>query len=131
MACSSSTTGFEAFERRLELSFSVEPEKEGLRALSKSQLEEILEPTKINIISFYSNEFVDSYLFSESSLFIYPHKLILKTCGKIKLLRSIPPLLKVAGSLYLSLRLMSTLVGTTFFLKLNRIPTATPKLRFW
>jgi len=108
MALSVSAIGFEGFEKRLEISFFepsifVDPKGKGLRSLSKAHLDEILEPAECTIVSSLSNESVDSYVLSESSLFVYPYKIIIKTCGTTKLLRSIPPILKLAGSLSLSL----------------------------
>lgn len=104
---SQSPIGFEGFEKRLEITFSeapifVDPQGRGLRALTRSQLDSILEPAKCTIVDQLSNSEFDSYVLSESSLFVYPLKIILKTCGTTKLLLSIPPILELANSLSLS-----------------------------
>lgn len=101
MALPVSAIGFEGFEKRLEISFFepyifTDPRGKGLRCLSKAQLDEILEPAECTIVASLSNEYVDSYVLSESSLFIFPYKIIIKTCGTTKLLLSIPPILKLA-----------------------------------
>ncbi|XP_028081116.1 S-adenosylmethionine decarboxylase proenzyme-like [Camellia sinensis] len=93
MALAVSAIGFEGYEKRLEISFLepsifADPEGRGLRSLSKSQLDEILEPAECTIVSSLSNDLVDSYVLSESSLFVYPYKFIIKTCGTTKLLLS-------------------------------------------
>ncbi|KAK6129117.1 hypothetical protein DH2020_037133 [Rehmannia glutinosa] len=103
-----SAIGFEGYEKRLEISFSepgvfADPGGCGLRSLSKSQLDEILDPAQCTIVSSLKNDEVDSYVLSESSLFVYPYKIILKTCGTTKLLLSIPPILKMADTLGLTL----------------------------
>ncbi|CAG8438013.1 6824_t:CDS:10 [Ambispora gerdemannii] len=69
----------------------------GLRQVKTQFWKEMLEIVKCQIISVISNDYVDAYLLSESSLFVYPHKLILKTCGTTKLLLAIPQLLKIAA----------------------------------
>jgi len=120
MALSVSAIGFEGFEKRLEISFFepsvfVDPEGKGLHSLSKEQLDEILQPSECTIVSSLSNEYVDSYVLSESSLFVYPYKIIIKTCGTTKLLRSIPPILKLAGSLSLSVRAVRYTRGSFIF----------------
>ncbi|KAI4366734.1 hypothetical protein MLD38_022574 [Melastoma candidum] len=106
MTLPASAIGFEGFEKRLEITFYepsifADPEGMGLRALSKSQLDEILDPAQCTIVSSLSNKDVDSYVLSESSLFVFPYKIIIKTCGTTKLLLSVPPILKLAGSLSL------------------------------
>lgn len=107
MALPVSAIGFEGYEKRLEISFSEpsifsDPEGRGLRSLSRAQLDEILEPAECTIVGSLSNDIVDSYVLSESSLFVYPYKIIIKTCGTTKLLLSIPPILKLADTLSLS-----------------------------
>jgi S-adenosylmethionine decarboxylase len=57
----------------------------------------------------------DSYVLSESSLFIYAYKLIIKTCGTTKLLLSIPPILKLAESLSLTVRSVRYTRGSFIF----------------
>ncbi|EPS62258.1 s-adenosylmethionine decarboxylase proenzyme, partial [Genlisea aurea] len=110
MALSVSAIGFEGYEKRLEISFFESDAftgprgKGGLRSLTKSQLDEILKPAECTIVSSLSNEHLDSYVLSESSLFVYPYKMIIKTCGTTKLLLSIPAILKLAQSLALSVK---------------------------
>ncbi|KAL3831126.1 hypothetical protein ACJIZ3_019928 [Penstemon smallii] len=120
MDLSLSPIGFEGFEKRLEISFSepsifADPEGKGLRSLSKSQLDEILEPAECTIVDSLSNEQVDSYVLSESSLFVYPYKIIIKTCGTTKLLKSIPPILKLAEGISLSVKAVRYTRGSFIF----------------
>lgn len=109
MAVAVSAIGFEGYEKRLEISFFEpglfsDPDGRGLRSLTKSQLDDILTPAECTIVSSLSNENVDSYVLSESSLFVYAYKIIIKTCGTTKLLLSIPPILKLAEALSLNVR---------------------------
>ncbi|XP_059655595.1 S-adenosylmethionine decarboxylase proenzyme-like [Cornus florida] len=120
MAMAVSAIGFEGYEKRLEISFHepsifADPEGKGLRTLSKAQLDEILEPAECTIVSSLSNDYVDSYVLSESSLFVYPYKIIIKTCGTTKLLLSIPPILKLADALSLTVQSVRYTRGTFIF----------------
>ncbi|KAL7001312.1 S-adenosylmethionine decarboxylase proenzyme [Sarracenia purpurea var. burkii] len=120
MALAVSAIGFEGYEKRLEISFfepSIfsDPEGRGLRSLSKAQLDEILEPAECTIVSSLSNDHVDSYVLSESSLFVFPYKIIIKTCGTTKLLLSIPPILKLSDALSLSVRSVTYTRGSFTF----------------
>jgi len=120
MAAAVSAIGFEGYEKRLEITFSepsifADPEGNGLRSLSKSQLDEILAPAECTIVNSLSNEFVDSYVLSESSLFVYPYKIIMKTCGTTKLLLSIPVILKLAGTLSLNVQSVRYTRGSFYF----------------
>lgn len=94
-------SGFEGFEKRLELHFSGENPM-GLRRLNFLALEQVLNAAQCSIVSAVGNRFFDSYVLSESSLFVYPMKIIIKTCGTTQLLKSIPCLLGHAFELGLS-----------------------------
>lgn len=120
MALPVSAIGFEGYEKRLEVSFFepgifADPGGMGLRSLSKDQLDEILKPAECTIVSSLSNEYLDSYVLSESSLFVYPYKFIIKTCGTTKLLLSIPAILKLADSLSLAVRSVRYTRGSFIF----------------
>ncbi|XP_025012316.2 S-adenosylmethionine decarboxylase proenzyme [Ricinus communis] len=115
-----SAIGFEGYEKRLEISFFelgmfVDPEGKGLRSLSKAQLDMILGPAECTIVDSLSNENVDSYVLSESSLFVYPYKIIIKTCGTTKLLLAIPPILKLADALSLNVKSVRYTRGSFIF----------------
>lgn len=51
-----------------------------------------------------SNHELDAYVLSESSLFVYPERLMLKTCGTTELLAAVPLLLSLAAGLHMSPR---------------------------
>ncbi|AOA63138.1 S-adenosylmethionine decarboxylase [Komagataella phaffii CBS 7435] len=79
-----STNAFEGPEKLLEIWFAgsaEEMEDDGLRQIPLEDIESLLELVNCEILSKISSSSFDSYLLSESSLFVYPHKLILKTCG--------------------------------------------------
>lgn len=67
-------------------------------------MDEILTPAERTIMSSLANDEVDSYVLSESSLFVYPYKIIIKTYGNYQLLLSIPPILKLADALNLRVK---------------------------
>jgi len=120
MAQEVSAIGFEGYEKRLEITFFepsifADPEGNGLRALSKAQLDEILTPAECTIVSSLKNDDVDSYVLSESSLFVFAYKIVIKTCGTTKLLLSIPAILKLAESISLTVRSVRYTRGSFIF----------------
>lgn len=56
----------------------------------------MLDLVSCKVLSIVESEDVDAYLLSESSMFIFPHKLILKTCGTTTLLCGLPRILEIA-----------------------------------
>ncbi|CAD6224940.1 unnamed protein product [Miscanthus lutarioriparius] len=115
-----SPIGFEGYEKRLEITFSDAPVFEdpcgrGLRALSREQIDSFLDLARCTIVSQLSNKNFDSYVLSESSLFVYPHKIVLKTCGTTKLLLSIPRILELAAGLSLPVLSVKYSRGTFIF----------------
>ncbi|URE05452.1 S-adenosylmethionine decarboxylase proenzyme [Musa troglodytarum] len=115
-----SPIGFEGYEKRLEVTFSeapifVDPQGRGLRAISRAQIDSLLDLARCTIVSQLSNKDFDSYVLSESSLFVYPYKIILKTCGTTKLLLSIPRILDLAADLSLSVLSAKYSRGTFIF----------------
>ena len=58
----------------------------------------MLDLVNCKILSIVESEHVDAYLLSESSMFVFPHKLILKTCGTTTLLCGLPRILEIAAT---------------------------------
>ncbi|EIE80992.1 hypothetical protein G6F46_000791 [Rhizopus delemar] len=107
---------FEGPEKLLEIWFSPSPEgmkdhqdlssgeeeeegvfrPDGLRVIPRPMLDKMLSLVKCTVLNMISNKEVDAYVLSESSMFVYPHKIILKTCGTTTLLYAVPRLLELA-----------------------------------
>jgi len=100
-------TGFEGPEKRLEVDFKRNLDNpSGLRAISKDQWQEMLNFSACTIISQTSNDHFDSYVLSESSLFVWPYKIMIKTCGTTTLLKTIPKMLEYAETCNLEIELV-------------------------
>jgi S-adenosylmethionine decarboxylase len=70
--------------------------KDGLKAVTNAKWTEMLDQVNCKILSVVESEHVDAYLLSESSMFVFPHKLILKTCGTTTLLFGLHRMLEIA-----------------------------------
>jgi S-adenosylmethionine decarboxylase len=75
----------------------------GLRRLSRQDLDKICSRARCTILSCISNAYLDAYVLSESSLFVYPYMLVLKTCGTTTLLRCIATIIELARKLGLEI----------------------------
>lgn len=69
----------------------------GLKAVSAETWKGMLDLVHCTVLSVAESDDMDAYLLSESSLFVFPHKLILKTCGTTTLLYGLPRLLEIAA----------------------------------
>ncbi|KAI9096188.1 S-adenosylmethionine decarboxylase [Phlyctochytrium arcticum] len=70
--------------------------RSGLRTVERAVWEDMLSIVKCQVLNVIENECVDAYLLSESSMFVYSHRLILKTCGTTTLLHAVPKILEIA-----------------------------------
>ncbi|KAK9353516.1 S-adenosylmethionine decarboxylase [Lipomyces doorenjongii] len=98
-----STKAFEGPEKLLEVWFA--PDRynlpgsmahDGLKSVPREMWEDMLSLVHCKVLSFIGTAEMDAYLLSESSMFVFPHKLILKTCGTTTLLAGLPRLLDIA-----------------------------------
>lgn len=95
---------FEGSEKLLKIWFSANDDENkkddghecDLRLIPRFELDYVLQIIKASIVSCISNEYIDSYVLSESSMFISRNSIILKTCGITELLHAVKPLLSLA-----------------------------------
>jgi S-adenosylmethionine decarboxylase len=92
-------------EKLLEVWFAPAPDalpagvaKNGLKAVPAETWKDMLDLVNCKVLSVVESEHVDAYLLSESSMFVFPHKLILKTCGTTTLLLGIHRMLEIAAT---------------------------------
>ena len=84
--------GFEGPEKRLEIimRFTEATDNKGLFALSDTTWEAVVGSLNAQIVSRIRNEHIQSYVLTESSLFVMQNKIILITCGTTTLLNAVP-----------------------------------------
>lgn len=75
----------------------------GLRTLVRTDLDRICARARCTILSSVSNRYLDAYVLSESSLFVYPYMVILKTCGTTTLLRCVATLIELGRKIGLEI----------------------------
>ncbi|KAJ4873404.1 S-adenosylmethionine decarboxylase proenzyme 4 [Raphanus sativus] len=124
-------SGFEGFEKRLELRFfndnttttsTTNKSPMGLRLIDFESLDQVLTQVQCTVVSAVANHSFDAYVLSESSLFVYPTKIIIKTCGTTQLLKSIRPFIHLARTLNLTLRACRYSRGSFIFPKSQPFP---------
>jgi S-adenosylmethionine decarboxylase len=57
----------------------------------------MLDLVNCKVLSVIESDHVDAYLLSESSMFVFPHKVVLKTCGTTTLLWGLTRMLEIAA----------------------------------
>lgn len=99
-----SSNAFEGPEKLLEVWFAPSPsalpagaKENGLLCVPSKTWEAMLDLVHCKVLSVVSSDHMDAYLLSESSMFVFPHKLILKTCGTTTLLLGLRRLLRIAA----------------------------------
>jgi len=87
--------GFEGPEKKIEVDFILSHQvPEGLRKISQDDWKILLQEINCSILSKIENQFCDAYILSESSLFVFANKVIIKTCGQITLLKCLSLLME-------------------------------------
>jgi len=94
---------FEGPEKKLDVYFSRGTSEAGFRQFQTAAWSDVLVDAACSILHQESNAEFDAYLLSESSLFVYPERVIVKTCGTTTLLLLLPKLLLLADKIGSSL----------------------------
>ncbi len=89
------TTPFEGSEKKLEIIFS--PPKRGILSRGNDCWEPVVRRAGAKIVSRISNNRVDAYLLSESSLFVWEDRILMITCGRTALIRAVPAIVNIVG----------------------------------
>lgn len=91
---------FEGPEKRLEVIMreTESTHVDGLRALDDRVWEAVVASLHAQIVSRVRNDWVQSYVLTESSLFVMRDRIILITCGTTTLLNSVPLVLEAISS---------------------------------
>ncbi|CDK27260.1 unnamed protein product [Kuraishia capsulata CBS 1993] len=99
-----SSNAFEGPEKLLEIWFAPDAQSlpcgssaNGLRSVPLAEVENLLDLVNCKVLSKISTDEMDAYVLSESSLFVYPHKIVLKTCGTTTTLLCLAKLLELAN----------------------------------
>ena len=89
---------FEGPEKKLEVFFGRPASSpRGFRSFDQAVWSDVLTDAKCSILHLQEYPHFDAYLLSESSLFVYPTRVILKTCGTTTLILLLPKLLALAA----------------------------------
>ena len=83
---------FEGPEKKLEIILS--SSYASLRSQGREFWEEVCRSVGAQVFSVVSNESCEAYLLSESSLFVYDHRLTMITCGQTSLVKAVDRLLE-------------------------------------
>ncbi len=84
---------FEGSEKKIEL--VVTPGAPSLRQLGHDFWASIVSKCRAQVLSIISNDYLDAYLLSESSLFVWEDRFLMITCGRTVLINSLLEFIKV------------------------------------
>ena len=88
--------GFEGPEKNLQVIFSkIYFDTGTLRSINQERWQEMLNYAKCKILTTKENEKCIAYILSESSLFVYDDRIILKTCGTTPLLNALDDIILI------------------------------------
>ena len=120
--------GFEGVEKVLEIDFAPgRGPARGLREVARDSWDIACAAAHCTILATMSNDSLDSYVLSESSLFVYPLKLIFKTCGTTTLLRALGPLLETTRAMGMEIEWMAYSRKNFIFPDSQRFPHRDPE----
>ena len=93
--------GFEGPEKNLQVVFNnkIYFDTGTLRSITQERWQEMLRYAKCKILSSIENEKMNTYILSESSLFVYDDRIILKTCGTTPLLNALDDIILIGKEL--------------------------------
>lgn len=125
------TAFFEGPEKKVEL--AVVDGHRSLRELPREAWQEVIAAARAEVLSERSNEHVDAYLLSESSLFVFEQFVTMITCGRTTLVDAVEAMLKHIDAGAVSVLVYERknehfpqLQPTTFFDDARRLRTLLP-----
>lgn len=90
---------FEGSEKKIEIIFK--PSAPNLRAMDYAFWEDVVWAAGAKILSKISNEHMDAYLLSESSLFVYDKYVVMITCGRTRLVQAVKKILSAVKPIHI------------------------------
>jgi S-adenosylmethionine decarboxylase len=91
---------FEGAEKLLEIWFTTSTndtvKRNDLRNIPRDLIEEVLGLVNCKVLQYAQSATTDTYVLSESSMFIFRTHFVLKTCGETTLLHAVQPMLRFA-----------------------------------
>ncbi|CAF1203527.1 unnamed protein product [Adineta ricciae] len=94
---------FEGAEKLLEIWFVTSENESGkatthndLRNIPRDLIEDVLSLVNCKVLTYAQSATTDTYVLSESSMFVFQTHFILKTCGETTLLHAVQPMLDLA-----------------------------------
>eukprot|EP01012_Entosiphon_sulcatum_P003017 TRINITY_DN10803_c0_g1_i1.p1 TRINITY_DN10803_c0_g1~~TRINITY_DN10803_c0_g1_i1.p1 ORF type:complete len:351 (+),score=29.35 TRINITY_DN10803_c0_g1_i1:34-1053(+) len=104
-ACSRrAQSGFEGAEKRLEIDLRGYG---SMRTLTREFWDNIMEVLHAQIVDAFHGQELDSYILTESSLFVYDLRIVLITCGTTVLLNCLPNLMRGVADMGLDVEWMA------------------------